>query len=243
MKPTILITGAARRIGAAIAQQLAHEGYNLVLHYRDSKAEAEALAEKLCATPHAPHITLVQADLADTDNLHKIWDGLPPVTHVVHNAASFSREPFGTFTAAQLRAHLAVNFEAPLLLTQGFAAQLPAEAKGSVTVLGDGAFGASISPNFFPYAVSKLAWESVISLLAASVAPRARANVLALGPTLAGAVDDEAMLARVAHASPLQSSGNPAEIAQTVRWLLTQPHITGQTINLASGRGIRPLNA
>lgn len=242
MKPTILITGAAKRIGAAIAEHLAHAGYDLVLHYRDSAAEAEALAATLRATPAAPHVTLARADLADTENLTHFWQGLPSVTHVVHNAASFTREPFAQFTPAQLRAHLAVNFEAPLILTQGFLAQLPAGALGSVTVLGDGAFGASISPQFFPYAVSKLAWEPVISLLAASLAPRARANLLALGPTLRGEAEDEAMYRRVAEGCALQSGGHPAEVARTVGWLLNQPNVTGQTINLAGGRGLKGLN-
>lgn len=240
MRPTTLITGAARRVGATIAERLAQQGHDLVLHYRASKTEAEALAASL-TQQHGAHVTLVQADLVNLESLSTFWNGLPPITHLVHNAASFAREPFAHCTAGQLRGHLAVNFEAPLLLSQGFAAQLPAGVQGSVTVLGDGSFGASISANFFPYAVSKLAWESVISLLAASLAPQARANLVALGPTLPGAIDNAAMLKRVAHASPLQRGSNPDEVARTVLWLIAQPQITGQIIRLTGGMELRML--
>lgn len=237
-RPTILITGAAKRIGAAIARHLAHEGYDLVLHYRDSGAEAEALAATLRDAYPALQVTLVRADLAETEQLSRFWQGLPPVTHLVHNAASFTREPFTQFAPAQLRSHLAVNLEAPLILTQGFLAQLPEGASGSVTVLGDGAQGASLSPNFFPYAVSKLAWESVIALLAASLAPRARANLITLGLTLPGPVEGPEIFAQIAARSPLGRALEPGEVARCVARAIAHPQLSGQIIALDDGIGL-----
>ncbi len=231
--PTTLITGAGKRIGAAIAQHLAGRGHELVLHYNGSQAEAEALATQL-----PTKVTLLQADLADTENLPAFWAGLPPVTHLVHNAASFAREPFAQFTPQQLRRHLAINLEAPLILSQGFLQQLPEGVQGSITVLGDGAMGWSISPNFFPYAVSKHAWTSVIDLLATSLAPRARANLVTLGPTLPGALDGPDTFATLAAAMPLKRTGSPEEVCHVVAQLIASPGITGQIISLANGMGL-----
>ena len=164
MKPTTLITGAGKRIGAAIALHLAAQGHDLVLHYRSAQGASQALAETLRGH-YGTNITLVQADLEYLPEGGAFWAGLPPVSAIIHNAARFVREPFAQMTAASLRAQLAVNFEAPLLLTQGFLAQLPQGVHGQVIVLGDGAKKWSISPEFFSYAVSKCAWEGVIDLL------------------------------------------------------------------------------
>ncbi len=131
-KPTTLITGASRRIGACIARHLAAQDHDLVLHYATSKAEAEALATELRGRGTA--VTLVQADLADLASLETFWQGLPPVTSIIHNASRYSRDTLETLTLADLRAHMAINFEAPLLLTQGFMAQLPQGAAGNIIV-------------------------------------------------------------------------------------------------------------
>jgi NAD(P)-dependent dehydrogenase (short-subunit alcohol dehydrogenase family) len=232
-QPTTLITGSAKRLGATLARHLAAQGHSIVLHYRRSEAEAQSLAHELRAA--GTQVDLVRADLADTAMLAGFWNGLPPVTHLVHNAASFTREPFAEFTAPQLRHHLATNLEAPLLLCQGFLKQLPDDAQGSVTVIGDGAQGWSISPNFFPYAVSKHAWTSVIDLLAAALAPRARANLVALGPTLPGELDDTATFQRFTAAAPLNRLGTPEDVCAAVAFLLAQPTITGQKLSLAGG--------
>lgn len=239
-KNTILITGAARRIGAALAEHFAARGHDLVLHYHRSAAEAEALAERLRAQVT---VTLVQADLADSAALTRFWNGLPPVTHLIHNASMFERDTLATMPAEQLRLQLAVNLEAPLLLSQGFMAQLP--GPGSITVLGDGCLGWSIGAPFFSYAVSKHAWASVIELLAAAVAPQARANLVSLAPTLPGVQDNDTIYARLAERAPLKRNGTPEEICAAVEYLLGAPGVTGQNLSLANGFGLaiaRPLS-
>ena len=237
MKPTTLITGASVRIGALLAAHLAAQGHNLVLHYRTSKNEAETLAAQLRAA-HGVQVTLVQADLETLSDLPQFWVGLPPVTNIIHNASRYTRDKIDQFTPADLRAHLAVNYEAPLLLTQGFLAQLPEGMRGNVIVLGDGTKGWSLSPEFFTYAASKAIWESAIDLLAVACAPWVRANVIALAPTLKGAVEDEAMFARLAKRAPLKRTGTPEEVCQAVDFLLASPGITGQVISLAGGFGL-----
>lgn len=243
MQPTTLITGAGRRIGAVLAHHLAARGHKLVLHYHQSQTEAEALAAEL-RTEHGTEVTLTRADLSNLASLNDFWAGLPPVTHLIHNASTYTRDTLASFTLEQLRTHMRVNFEAPLLLTQGYVAQLPVGIQGTVTLLGDGIHGWSISPEFFSYAISKQAWESSIDLLAAALAPRARANVIALAPTLPNTGEDEALFARLAARAPLQRTGDVAEICATVDFLLANPAITGQVLSLANGMGLvtkRPL--
>ncbi len=231
--PTTLITGAGRRIGAALARHLAARGHSLVLHYHSSGAEAEALAAEL--REGGTHVTLVRANLEDVASLADFWKGLPPVTTIIHNASRYTRDKLENFSVADLQAHLAVNLEAPLILTQGFMAQLPMGAAGNVVVLGDDALGWSISPEFFSYAVSKHAWVSTIELLAAAVAPRARANVIALAPTLPNLNDPEGLFARLAAQAALKRTGDVADVLAAVEYLLGAIGTTGQVLHLGNG--------
>jgi NAD(P)-dependent dehydrogenase (short-subunit alcohol dehydrogenase family) len=235
-KPTTLITGSGRRIGAAIGRHLAAQGHNLVLHYATSKAEAEALATELRGRGTA--VTLVQADLANLESLAGFWKGLPPVTSIIHNASRYARDTLETMTLDDLRAHMAVNFEAPMLLTQGFMAQLPQEAAGNIIVLGDDALGWSVAPQFFSYAASKHSWRAVIELLGAAVAPRARANLVALAPTLPGESDPEGLFERLAERAPLKRTGDVVEVLAAIDYLSTACGVTGQVLGLGNGMGI-----
>ncbi len=246
--PTTLITGAGVRIGAIVARHLAAAGHQLVLHYHRSGEAAQALANELAAQ-YGTRSTLVEADLETTDALGALWKKLPAdmrVTTLIHNASHYTRDSLADFTPAVLRRHLAVNLEAPLILTQGFLAQLPEGARGNVVVLGDGIHGWSISPEFFTYAVSKHAWSSLIDLLAAACAPRVRANLIALGPTLEGTGDPAGLFERLAARAPLKRSATLPELCRTIDYLLASEGMTGQTLSLAGGFGLatnRPATA
>lgn len=235
---TTLITGAGRRIGASIARHLAAQGHSLVLHYHRSKAEAEALAVELRALSTKPTITLVAADLQKPDTLSDFWNGLPPVTTIIHNASRYTRDTLDRFDSAELRAHMAVNFVSPLILSQGFMHQLSKDAQGNIIVLGDDALGWSASPEFFTYTISKHSWRAAIDVLAAAVAPRARANLLALAPTLPGINDPEGMFERLAKHSPLARTGEVAEVLAAIDYLIASPGLTGQTIGLGNGMAL-----
>ncbi len=235
--PTALITGAAKRIGASIAEHLAANGYNIVLHYHRSGDAAQFVAADLTAR-FGVTVTLVQADLSDPSTLDNFWRDLPPCELLIHNASQFTRDTLDTMTTEILRQHLAVHVESPLLLSQGFMKQLPANATGNIILLGDGAFGWSSSPQFFSYAISKHAWGSVIDLLASACAPHARANVITLGPTLMNAGDTEEIFNRLAERAPLKRHGAPDEACQAIDFLLNASGVTGQTISLANGFGL-----
>ena len=231
---TLLITGGGQRIGAALAEHAASLGWNLVLHYHRSRDEAEALAKTL-KKKYAVHVTLKQADLRDGTALADFFRDLPPVTALVHNAATFERDTLANMNAATLHTQLQVNFTAPLILTQGFMKQLPGDANGSVIILGDGVMGWSVSPEFFSYAISKQAWIGALDVLASACAPRARVNLIALAPTIPNANDTPEMFARLAERAPLQRTGEPDEVCTALAYLLSAHGVTGQVISLAGG--------
>lgn len=235
---TLLITGGGKRIGAALATHAASLGWNLVLHHHRSGDDAHALAATLKKT-YGVQVALKQADLRDSTALADFWRDLPPITALVHNAALFERDTLASMHGATLQAQLQVNFTAPLQLTQGFMKQLPAGAHGSVTILGDGVMGWSVSPEFFSYAISKQAWVGALDVLAAACAPRARVNLIALAPTLPNANDTPEMFARLAQRAPLKRTGEPAEVCDALAYLLGAPGVTGQVIQLANGAHVQ----
>ena len=240
-KPTTLITGAGKRIGAAIARHLAGEGHDLVLHYHQSADAATRLADELRATGVA--VTLLRADLSDITALEHVWQDVPPVTQIIHNASRYTRDRLENFTAAALRDHLAVNLEAPLMLTQGFLRQLPDGANGHVVVLGDDALRWSVSPEFFTYAVSKHSLRTTLDLLAAACAPHVQVNMVALAPTLPNETDPAGMFERLAAQAPLQRTGEVDEVLAAIDFVLKSPGITGQIIGLGNGMGLATYRA
>ena len=235
-KPTTLITGGAKRIGAAIARHLAATGHNLVLHYNHSHEAAEKLAAELRGMDVS--VTLVRADLEHLPTMEAFWKHLPPCTTIIHNASRYARDRIDSFTPAELRAHLAVNLEAPIILTQGFLAQLPAHTSGNVILLGDDALGWSNSPEFFTYAISKHSWSAIIDLMAAACAPNVRMNMIALAPTLPGETDDAELFARLAKRAPLGRTGDVAEVLAAIDFVLASPGLTGQRIGLGNGMAL-----
>ena len=104
--------------------------------------------------------------------------------------------------------------------------------------LGDQALGWSLSPEFFTYSASKHAWVGVMDLLAAACAPRVRANMVALAPTLPGVEDTPEMFARLAARSPLARTGTVEEVLAAVDYLLASPGVTGQILGLGNGLGL-----
>lgn len=231
---TLLITGGAQRIGAHLAHHLAAQGWNLVVHYHHSAEAALALKATL-ETQHGIAVTLKEADLAG--DLTHFWRDLPRCDAIIHNAAMFERDTLATLQNATLQQQMQVNYLAPLQLSQGFMQQL-GTAQGHILLLGDGVMGWSISPEFFSYAASKLALQSSVDLLAASCAPRARVNMVALAPTLPGPTDTPELFARHAQRAPLKRTGTPEEVAAAIDYLMAAPGVTGQVISLANGAGL-----
>ncbi len=238
--PVILITGAARRVGAAIAVALHDAGARVVLHARQSVTEAEALAQRLNATrPNS--VRVVRADLLDTASIAPLV--ADAVSHfgrldgLVCNASSFFPTPIGQIDEAAWHDLVGSNFKAPLFLAQAAAPHLRAVG-GAIVNITD--IHAERPLAGYPlYTAAKGALLTLTRALAVELAPEVRVNAVAPGPILwpeDGQFPDVERDAIVRH-TLLKRAGTPEDIARTVRFLmLDAPYITGQVVNVDGGR-------
>ncbi|MEF8730581.1 MAG: pteridine reductase [Candidatus Accumulibacter meliphilus] len=237
---TILVTGAARRLGSAIAHELHATGANLMLHYRQASTAAAALASELNAVRPSSAACL-QADLLDVETLPRLVADTVArfgrLDALVNNASSFFPTPLGTIDLASWDDLIGSNLKAPLFLTQAAAPHLIA-AQGSVVNITD--IHAERPLAAYPlYCAAKAGLLGLTRALAIELAPRVRVNAVAPGPILwpdSGVFDNAARQDIVAH-TLLQRAGCPQDIARAVRYLLNDAdYITGQVINVDGGR-------
>ena len=229
-----LITGSARRIGAAIARALAREGYALALHANRSRGEAEKLAAEIAAGGGLARVVL--ADLADPaalDGLVAAAGAFGPLTLLVNNAGEFEPDEIETLRREGFERTMAVNLAAPLFLAQGFAAQA-GEGASIVNVLDQRVL--KPTPRFFSYTLAKSALYTATTTLAQALAPRVRVNAVAPGPTLPSPRQSAAEFAQQAGALPLQRGPTPEDIAAAVVYLAQAQSVTGVTIAVDGGQ-------
>ena len=238
-RPVALVTGAARRLGAAIARTLHATGHDLALHCHASRAEAEALAAELEAT--RPGSTLVlQADLAQFDRLPelvaKTIGRFGRLDALVNNAAAFFPTPFGTVTPAQWDTLFATNLRAPFFLSQAAAPHLNA-TRGAILNLTD-VYARQPRADLSAYATSKGALEAMTRALAVTLAPEVRVNAIAPGAILwPDGGGDPALQERILAHTALGRAGRVDEIAATALWLLRDAaYTTGSVIAVDGGR-------
>lgn len=234
---TALVTGASRRIGAAIARRLAGSGWRVGIHYRQSAKEADTLAAELRKAGHvASAIPGNLADIADVPLLiGRCCEALGPPTCLVNNASEFLRDDFRTLTPDLWDTHLNVNLRAPVFLARAMAARLPPEASGNVINIIDQR-ALRPTPDFFSYTLSKAALWSATQMLAQALAPRIRVNAVAPGPVLQSTYQQPADFEAEWRKTLLQRPARPEEIADAVRFILDAPAMTGQMITLDSGQ-------
>lgn len=238
-RPVVLVTGAARRIGAQIARTLHVAGCDIALHYRDSHDEATALARELDAA-RADSVLTLQADLAEFDRLPELVartvGRFGRLDALVNNASGFHATPVGTITPADWDALMASNARAPLFLAQAAAPHLRA-ARGAIVNMVD-IYAERPLPAHSVYCMAKAALLMATRSLALELAPEVRVNAVAPGAILWPQDDgDEAARAAMLARTPLGRTGTPEEIAEAVRWLLFDAtYCTGQVIALDGGR-------
>jgi pteridine reductase len=239
-----LVTGSARRIGAAIARRLHAAGYDVALHYRDSEGDAQALAAELDAV-RANGTLLLQADLVEFDRLPelvaKTIGRFGRIDALVNNASAFYPTAFGATTPAQWDALFAVNARAPFFLAQAAAPHL-ANAQGAIVNIADIHAERPLRDHAV-YAMSKAALLHMTRALALELAPDVRVNAVSPGAILwpehsdRSTGKDPAAQAAILARTPLGRTGTPDEIAEAVRWLLQDArYCTGQVLRVDGGR-------
>jgi NAD(P)-dependent dehydrogenase (short-subunit alcohol dehydrogenase family) len=236
-----LVTGAGQRIGRAVALELACANWGVVIHYRNSAAEAEAVAAQARAAGGAA--VTVRADLGEVSERHGLISAAiraagAPLTALVNCAAIFEHDTIDTLTQAALERHIALNTLTPTLLAREFAEALPEDARGAVVNFLDFKL-ASPYPDHFSYTLSKYALAGATELLARALAPRVRVNAVAPGYVLAAPGQSEADWKRLHDDTPLKRGPMPEDVAGAVRFLIGNEAVTGQTVFVDSGRRFR----
>ncbi|MBV9735966.1 MAG: SDR family oxidoreductase [Acidisphaera sp.] len=235
-----LVTGGARRVGRAVVLALARAGFSVAVHCRNSTEEAERTAAK--AREAGVRAAALRADLAHEQEtvglIGAAQAAVGPLGVLVNNASAFERDEWDDADRQSWDAHIEPNLRAPFVLTQGFAAALPADAHGVVVNMLDQRVW-SITPHFVSYTVSKAGLWALTRSMALALAPRIRVNAIGPGPTLPSARQTEAQFARQSASVPLRHGTTPEEVARAVLAVLALPAMTGQMLALDGGQHLQ----
>ena len=238
----VLVTGGAKRLGAAICRRLHAAGANLMLHYRTSAGEARLLQAEL-NHQRKESVALIQADLLDLGKLPSLIDQtlqtFGRLDALVNNAATFYQTPIGEISAEDWENLIGADLRAPLFIAQAAAPALK-KTQGAIVNITD-IHAERPLKNYVLYSVAKAGLVGLTRSLARELAPEVRVNAVAPGPILWP--DDEAFdelsRQRIISHTPLRREGTPEDIAKAVLFLLAEAtYVTGETINVDGGRHI-----
>ncbi len=241
MQKVVLITGGARRVGAVIARHLHAHNMRIIIHYRSSAKEAQALCDELNKI-RADSAAILSADLNNTQTLspliqaaQQIWGTLDVL---INNASNFYPTPLGTVTEQQWDDLSASNLKGPFFLAQA-AAPLLTQQQGCIINLVDIRARQPLK-DFSAYCIAKAGLLMLTKVLAKELAPQVRVNAIAPGVVLWPDDEneyDESTRTRILARTPLKRAGTPEDIAKTALFLINQAdYITGQVIAVDGGR-------
>lgn len=238
----VLITGAAKRIGRALAEALAAEGWAIAVHYAGSKTDAEALVADI--TSKGGKAVALQADLRDGSAVEalvpKAREALGPLTALINNASTFERDTAHTLTVDSWDTHINANLRAPALLMRDFANQPELKddsvADANIINITDQRVF-RLTPDFASYTVSKTGLATLTQTFAQALAPQhIRVNAIAPGPTLPNPRQDQSEFDKQARLVPLAHGAEPADIVAAARYILSARAMTGQTLTQDGGQ-------
>ncbi|NWG71728.1 MAG: SDR family oxidoreductase [Parvularculaceae bacterium] len=237
-KGAALVTGAARRIGRALALALAREGHDVAVHYGKSAAEAEAVADEIRALGR--RCALIRADLAREADVASVVpaarSALGPLRVLVNSASTFETDDIFTMTRESWDRHIEANLRAPVKLIQDFAAAADTQADNLVVNILDQRV-LKLTPQFFSYTAAKSALFILTKTLAQALGPRnIRVNAIGPGPTMRNVRQSEADFLRQTEATVLGRGATTDDLAGALRYLLGARAVTGQMIAVDGGQ-------
>jgi pteridine reductase len=237
---SVLITGAARRIGAVLARTFHDAGANLVLHYRGSAADATELAADLNAARPGSAVT-VQADLTDLARLPQLVEAAQRafggLEVLINNASSFYPTPVGEIDARAWNDLVGSNLQAPLFLSQAAAVALRS-ARGLVLNMVD-IHGVRPLRNYTVYSVAKAGLIMLTKSLARELAPEVRVNAIAPGPVMWPEGADRELETKIISRTLLKRAGSPTDVARAALFFATEaPYVTGLVLAVDGGRSV-----
>lgn len=242
-----LVTGAGARLGQAMALYLGSRGYDVAVHYADSKEGAENTVTQLRAMGR--HAVALQADLLDEDATQVLLpaaaDALGgPITCLINNASIFEYDNIKSANRTSWDRHIESNLRAPFVLTQALAAQAPDAPKDEneepiasalvINMLDQRVH--KLTPEFMSYTIAKMGLWALTQTAAQALAPHVRVNGIGPGPTLQGHRQSRAHFERQRAATILERGANPQDITAALGFFLDSPAVTGQMINVDGGQ-------
>jgi NAD(P)-dependent dehydrogenase (short-subunit alcohol dehydrogenase family) len=238
-----LVTGAGRRLGRAIALGMAHAGWDVVVHYRASEAEAKAVVAEILAMGR--RAVALHCELADETAVRELVPravaALGAVHCVVNSASLFDYDSAEDFSMAKLDAHMRANVGAPLLLAQALHAATPDGQQAAVINLLDQKLY-NLNPDFLSYTLSKAALHTATTMLAQQLAPKLRVVGVAPGLTMVSGDQTEAGFANAHQQTPLGRSSTPQDIVDAVLYAASARAVTGTTLLVDGGQHLLPLS-
>ena len=237
MLKTVLVTGAAKRLGRAIALDLAAHGWNVAIHYNGSEDDADSAAQAVRA--FGGDAAILQCDLSKEAETVTLVDRavkeLGPLTALINSASLFENDDWQSATRKTWDEHIEINLRAPLVLSQLFAKQLPENAKGNIINIIDQRV-LKPTPQFLSYSISKAGLYWLTTTLAQGMGPRIRVNAVGPGPTLKNPRQADSDFNRQRDATILKHGADPADIGGAVRYLLEAEAVTGQMLAVDGGQ-------
>lgn len=235
-----LVTGAADRLGAALARTLAQAGYAVVIHYNTSAEKAQAFVDELKANGH--EVAKVQADLTNRADRSRVIaeaaSHFGPLNVLVNNASTYNQDDLATLKEDYWDNHFAIHAEAPLFLARDFAAQLLEGEKGNIINVIDERV-LNPYPAALSYHLSKSALWTATQTLANQLAPRIRVNAIGPGPILPEAGQSQAAYDARSREALLGSNAEPSDAAAALLYLLSAQKVTGQMLAIDAGEHLR----
>ncbi len=234
----IIITGAATRMGAAIAKRLSGPNVEIIIHYNKSKLNAEKLQKEL--KKNKTKVWLIKGDLSKENDLKKIIkfakSKLKYFDCLINNASLFENDNLKNFTSKSWNNHLDVNLKAPAFLTKEFAKNIKGKNNNIINIIDQRVF--KLTPFFTSYTLSKTGLYTLTKTSAMSLAPNIRVNGIAPGPTIKNKRQTDKHFKKQYLATPLKQQVNVKEICNAVDFFIKNSSITGQVLAIDSGQNL-----